>query len=240
MLVVSPHLDDAVFSCGALLSRARKARVVTVFAGAPRDASLSTDWDRRCGWANAGEAVEGRRREDAKALALLGAVPVWLDFCDSQYGAEPSFDDVVLALRNEIESHASEADPVLLPLGLFHSDHRLAHEAGAVAVATARSDGARSSSTRLYVYEDSPYRSLHALLQRRLVEMAAAGISATPAELPGARHGRDSGARVREVKRAAVAAYESQLRAFGDGGYDDVWRPERYWLLEQTAAHDHA
>jgi LmbE family N-acetylglucosaminyl deacetylase len=37
IVVLSPHLDDAVLSCGVLLAANGGARVVTVFAGMPTD-----------------------------------------------------------------------------------------------------------------------------------------------------------------------------------------------------------
>ena len=55
MLVISPHLDDAVLSCGALLAAHRGAVVATVFAGVPRDPRQRTEWDARSGVADAAE-----------------------------------------------------------------------------------------------------------------------------------------------------------------------------------------
>jgi hypothetical protein len=52
---------------------------------------------------------------------------------------------------------------------------------------------------------------------------------ATPA-YPSAEHKIDA-ERQAYVKREAVYAYESQLRAFGPHGYEDVFRAEHYWQL---------
>jgi hypothetical protein len=56
------------------------------------------------------------------------------------------------------------------------------------------------------------------------------GIDATPlnARLPG----HAEAARREALKRDAVNAYPSQLKAFGPNGYDDVFLPERFWTLE--------
>src|SRR4051794_5566646 len=100
LAVVSPHLDDAVFSCAGLIAAHPGTTVVTVFGGVPADAAQRvTDWDRDCGFANAAEAMAARRREDVEALALLGARPQVLDFCDSQYGATPTCRAVADALQ---------------------------------------------------------------------------------------------------------------------------------------------
>ena len=98
MLVISPHLDDAVLSCGALLAAHRGAVVATVFAGVPRDPRQRTEWDARSGFADAAEALAARRAEDAAALAELGAAPRWLDFRDDQYGDPERVDELAAAL----------------------------------------------------------------------------------------------------------------------------------------------
>jgi LmbE family N-acetylglucosaminyl deacetylase len=217
VIVISPHLDDAVFGCGRFIAAHRGSTIVTVFAGAPEDGTLLTDWDRRCGFGSAAEAVLARRREDAQAAERLGARAVWLDFCDSQYGRTPSRGEVAAALADVL--HARPAQTVLVPLGLFHCDHLLAHDA---AVATF----AQRPTTPWFAYEDALYRGLPGLLQQRLAALAQAGIRATPERLPSAPDGT--------LKRQAVQAYASQLRGFGAGGYDDVDQPERCWRLEGT------
>jgi LmbE family N-acetylglucosaminyl deacetylase len=214
MLVISPHLDDAVLGCGALLAAHRGSVVLTVFAGTPRDAQ-HTDWDRRCGFADARAAMAARRLEDDEALALLQAHALRLAFLDSQYGDTPSIERVRDALR---ETRANAVpDRVLVPMGLFHSDHQLVHDA-----ARAVFDGAP-----VWFYEDVPYRGLPGLLQQRLADWACEGLTATPVRW-AAREPE------RALKRRAVQAYRSQQRAFGEHGWADADQPERYWSLERA------
>lgn len=217
MVVISPHLDDAVFGCGALLADTPGSTVITVLAGAPAQ-PLRTDWDRRCGFADARQAIAARRAEDAAALRRLRARPLWLDFLDSQYGdvAQPAA--IVAALARHLAALAPQR--VLIPLGLFHSDHRLVH-AAAWQLHRPRGPG------ELLAYEDAIYRALPGLLQQRLAELAAGGISATPAPLQA--HDAD------RLKPDAVAAYASQLRALGPERCADLARPERYWSLAPEA-----
>src|SRR4051812_33085440 len=99
MVVISPHLDDAVFSCGEWLAGHPGATVVTVFAGVPTVGDRLTEWDARCGFGSAAEAVMVRRDEDRRAQALVEADAVWLDFTDSQYGESPDDSSVVAALE---------------------------------------------------------------------------------------------------------------------------------------------
>lgn len=219
LLVVSPHLDDGVFGCGALLAAHPGSTVLTVFAGAPPEGLPLADWDRRCGFHRTADVVPARRAEDRAALARLQARPLWLDFLDDQYaGAVPGASAPPDTLRRALQAAIDELDPdaAVLPMGLFHSDHARVHEAG---LALLRATPAR----RWLGVEDALYRRIPGLLQRRLGALAGAGVVATPAFPPLPADP--------EAKRRAVAAYASQLRAFGPGVPADLDAPERYWML---------
>src|SRR4051812_5407345 len=127
LLVVSPHLDDAVLGCGQLLFRQPGATVVTVFAGRPPAGTALTEWDAASGFSPGDDVVGARRAEDRAALELLGAEPYWLDHLDSQYGASPSVTEVAASLGAVVTTLTPST--VVIPLGLFHSDHALAHAA---------------------------------------------------------------------------------------------------------------
>jgi LmbE family N-acetylglucosaminyl deacetylase len=216
MLVISPHLDDAVFGCGRLIAAHPGSVVVTVFAGVPRDAERLTEWDAACGFRSAAEAVATRRREDQAALALLDATPRWLDFCDSQYDETPALADLASVLGRAIADESP--DRVLYPLGIFHSDHLLVHEAACAALRA-------WPDLPSFAFEDALYRGMRGELQQRLGALARAGVSATPVRLLA-----DSD---HPLKAQAVQAYASQMRAFGPNGVADTAQPERYWRLEQ-------
>lgn len=221
-VVVSPHLDDAVFGCGEWLAAHPDAVVATVFAGVPADADRLTEWDARCGFRNAREALHTRREEDRQALLHLGARPHWLHFTDSQYGNSPSAHEIAAALGALLR----ELRPLrlLLPMGLFHSDHRLVFEAGMSLLQ-------RGPAPEAYAWEDALYRRHRGALQRRLAELLRDGVLLTPARwlVPAAA----------EAKARAVQAYASQLRAFGPRGYEDTRHPERCWRigLHQEECH---
>lgn len=211
--VVSPHLDDAVFGCGDWLALHPGSLVVTVFAGAPAQ-PRRTGWDSRCGFRDSAHAIAGRRDEDRRALALLQASPCWLPFCDSQYGELATAAAITRALLTTL----ADRDPAefVLPLGLFHADHVLAHVAAIAALVTRGIDS-------VLVYEDAPYRGFDGLLQARLATLRERGIEATPA--------RDQPGASTIAKQEAVHAYVSQMLAFGARGLDDLRRPERLWRL---------
>lgn len=211
-LLVSPHLDDAVFSCGDWLAAHPRTLVATVFAGAPRGA-MHTPWDAACGFADGREAVAARRAEDRAALAALGARALWLDFLDSQYLDSPGPEALRQALCGVLAQ--SSAGTVLFPAGLYHSDHELVH---AAMLALCRAHPRRC----WIMYEDALYRRGPGRLQRRLAALLAGGWSATPLAAPAPA--------AAGAKRAALACYRSQLRALGRPS--DLVAAEGYWRVE--------
>ena len=218
--VVSPHLDDGVFSCGELLAAHPGATVITVFSGIPPGDPV-TPWDAACGFRGAREAMMQRRLEDRAALGVLRARPSWLDFRDSQYAVPTSVDAVAGRLRAVLAD--VRPDAVFVPLGLFHSDHDLAHRAALRLVGHGRA--------RWLGYEDALYRAIPGLLDDRLRRLAGDGIPVTPAgwEPPGAQH----------LKRRAVNCYASQLKGLagpGRPGHADTALSERYWNLMAAPA----
>lgn len=68
LLIVSPHLDDAALSCGALIARPDPVEILTVFTGRPVPPRV-TDWDRACGFSDSDEAIAARLDEERAAFA---------------------------------------------------------------------------------------------------------------------------------------------------------------------------
>jgi hypothetical protein len=62
------------------------------------------------------------------------------------------------------------------------------------------------------------------------------GFAAQPFDVFGVA----ANARHRQLKRAAINAYQSQLRAFGPGGEAGLYSSERYWRLRETDAQSNA
>lgn len=218
LLVVSPHLDDAVFSCGELLAAHPGALVVTVFAGVPPQTWWAPDWDAACGFASAREAMAARRREDREALEILRAEPCWLNCLDAQYRAHKPARGVGLKLARAVRRH--EADTIAIPLGLFHEDHKLAHEA---ALALLHS----SQGKRWIAYEDALYRRIPGLAAERRAGLERAGIRLEPLCA-------DAGGPHRVDKGRALRCYASQLRGLataGRPGHADLLAPEGYWRM---------
>jgi LmbE family N-acetylglucosaminyl deacetylase len=98
LVVVSPHLDDAVLSLGAAIASwtrlGRAVTVLTVLACDPSSPARAGGWDRRAGFATEGEAARVRREEDEEACTLLGAAPRWLPFGSSDYERHGADDEI--------------------------------------------------------------------------------------------------------------------------------------------------
>src|SRR4051812_25718577 len=89
MLVLSPHLDDAALSAGALIAAHDDVVVATVFT-AGTVAGATIDWDVQCGLGAPADAMACRREEDRRAMAALAARHEWLGHTSSSYTNEPS------------------------------------------------------------------------------------------------------------------------------------------------------
>ena len=83
LLIISPHCDDAVFACGALLQTYPGSTVVTICAAGPAPDGSLTEWDQSSGFQADDDVMAFRRGEDVRALSLLGAHALWLSFYDS-------------------------------------------------------------------------------------------------------------------------------------------------------------
>jgi LmbE family N-acetylglucosaminyl deacetylase len=149
VLVVSPHLDDAVFSCGQLLAARPGSVVVTVCTGLPGVDQPHTEWDTESGFSSAREAVGARRTEDARAMELVGASRVGLDLLDGQYVLPTDHEErMQRALDDAIGDRPSLA--LFVPLGIRHPDHQL--------VGRLARDVARAQARPAILYEELPYR----------------------------------------------------------------------------------
>jgi LmbE family N-acetylglucosaminyl deacetylase len=212
-LFVSPHLDDAVFSCGDRIAACAGAIVVTVFAGfAPRN-DVPTRWDAECGFGPDDDVIAARRAEDRAALAALGATPLWLDFRDEQYGETRDTKAITRALGDLLRTLRPAA--MCVPLGLFHGDHRRASDAALALVAP---------GTLWLAYADAIYRRIPGAVDERLAQLADRGYAFASEDASAAP------ASVR--KREAVLCYRSQHRALRTrSAHDDVYAPERYWTV---------
>jgi LmbE family N-acetylglucosaminyl deacetylase len=208
VVVVSPHLDDAVFSLGAAIAGAARSgaavTVLTLLAGDPDSGEPASRWDGRAGFRTEGAAARARREEDRRACHLLGATPQWVPASDMTYG-RPFRPDLLL---RAVRAAAAEADVVLVPgFPLVHPDH----QAIARLILEARLD-----APGLGVYVEEPYAANRASLLPPTPPPAVAG----PVEWETIR----APATDRAAKRCALRCYRSQLRALS-------WKPFLPWRV---------
>lgn len=212
-LALSPHLDDAAFSCGgtlAMLARAGwRVVVATLFTASVPDPSgfaLACQTDKGLGPEI--DYMKLRREEDAAACRALGAEAVWLPFREAphrRYGSaaelfgEVRADDTIgPGLTEAVASLVAELRPtlVLAPQAIGgHVDHvQLMRALGDVAAPIAW-------------WRDFPYVARDA----RPAEPFAERMGALP------EHAVALDGEAFQAKRSACLAYASQL-GFQFGG----------------------
>ena len=219
ILVISPHLDDSVWSLGGAMRRwhRRGHRVVslTVFAGRTTPHAPST-WDTACGFRSGDEAAIARRDEDRRACAMVGAEAQWLTLSDQTHEPDHDPDEVWRELAPCLPGH----DLVLVPgWPLRHADHRWLADL---------IDERIDADHVVAGYGEQPYLSMTTTAPR--------APHLTPVRT---RHGVDlhwhhHRMSVREVlaKRRAIVAYRSQL----EPQRTDVRRLRRYEATARSEA----
>jgi LmbE family N-acetylglucosaminyl deacetylase len=187
LLLVSPHVDDAVLSCAALVERVEPIEIVTVFAGGP-DPPQRGWWDVECGFSSSAESAPARRREDDAAFAGTPHRRSYLDLLEVQY-----VDGRTAAERDAIAR-------TIIDWVSGHGDGMVALPAGAGCSLRRRARWLR----RLRRESCSPPQHVDHLLVRDVGLRALAGSAATPLlyeEVPYLWGGRAE----READRAAAA-----------------------------------
>jgi LmbE family N-acetylglucosaminyl deacetylase len=236
---LSPHLDDAVLSCGGAIHRRAASGelvwVLTLFAGefAGGDVSPFARIQHQY-WGSPPRPMDLRRAEDSAALILLGAEAQYLDLLDAVYragedgawlysgeaslwgGAHPA-DAVALngarALANRLAALFPPSDQAIIhaPLGVGrHVDHQIVHAAAQRLLAL---------GYRVAFYEDYPYAERSGATQEAVAIAGAETWRAEPVSLSPA----DLGAKV-----SALGYYRTQM-AILFGGAEAM--PSRVWAF---------
>lgn len=228
---LSPHFDDAVFSCGGAIHQqcqnGQAVLVVTFCAAMPDPGEpLSPLAERFHAWmGHPADVVAARRREDRAALAIVGAEGLWLDFKDCIYRGrscehlwhytsirevfgrihpnERTLAEVMAVAVNERVSIGSKTT-IYAPLGVGnHVDHQLTHCAAWVL---------HAQQGRLVLYEDYPYADPDRPhpIDESIASSPASTLAATAATLLAPRFVHLSEADL-QAKIDGVRAYRSQL-----------------------------
>ena len=218
LLVLSPHLDDAVLSASALVAGADECIVATAFTAAPAPATRLTEWDAASGFRSTAGVMAVRLAEDRAALEVLGVKGLGLGELDGHYGPDAGrparLGAALAALVGELRPRRCA-----IPLGVVHPDHV---EVRTEALRVAR----HVEGIEWLAYSDLPYsHALPGAEDDAFAEVCAAGwevVACRPVISP-----------MRDAKRAALACYPSQLRALA--AYFPSASPaeddEHYWRI---------
>ena len=147
LIYLSPHLDDAILSCGGLIFEqvrmGKQVEIWTITAGIPDPNNLSEfaqTLHKR--WGVETEATSTRLVEDMRACKLVGAIPKHLNWLDCIYRFKNNGEALIKAddelfsvspeksLINKIGRYLADHIPVdaqiISPIGIGeHIDHRL-------------------------------------------------------------------------------------------------------------------
>ncbi|MCS6908590.1 MAG: PIG-L family deacetylase [Anaerolineales bacterium] len=227
---LSPHYDDAVFSCGGgiweLCQAGEEVEVWTVCGGQPpQNAKLSAYAEElHLRWGFSLEAVEARKAEDAEALSQLGAVGHSFQVPDCIYRASQSGEplytsdeelfsklhpldrELIQTLCMEISQKLSGNEKLVCPLGVGnHVDHQLTRLA------------AERVGLPLLYYAEIPYIFRHPEWQKEFLSPKL-NVVAIPISEKGFEHWLDS-----------VTAYRSQLSTFWENETHLYQTFHSYW-----------
>jgi LmbE family N-acetylglucosaminyl deacetylase len=238
-LYLSPHLDDAVMSCGGIIhqqaTREEKVQVITVFAGEYEGDDPSPFALVQHGyWGDPPHPMPLRRAEDTAALALLGADARHLDYLDAVYraasdgtwlydkeealwkrvsAADPLVGDGAGALADQLESLLAAQDQTLIyaPLGVgHHVDHQIVHAAARMLMAR----GYRLAFYEDYPYAQTPGATVQAVAVAGAEEWQVDIVALSPGDLA--------------AKVSALSYYRSQMYVLF-GGIEKM--PNRVWAF---------
>ena len=229
-VLLSPHFDDVVFSCGALVAQwarsGQRVAIVTICAGLPPAGPLSAyagKLHRR--WSPQRESrpaqvVALRRAEDLRAADMLGAMAIHLTVPDCIYRLNPDggwlyegHAQIFGALHAAEQQLPQQLAQQLVRISGVTADTRIwiplalgnhvDHQLVRLAAQQSELPGQRG------YYEDYPYAENNA---------AVAVITLPDQNL--ARHTLPVTAQSLEAKLEAIGAYESQLSSFWTDGAD--------------------
>ncbi len=214
-IFLSPHLDDAVLSCGgsmqALVVQGEGVLVLNIFAGIPDYRRLSPfALELHHAWGDPADPVGARRAEDEAALRLLGVEGQTWNLVDGIYRfageeflypsrealfgpVDPRDTDVLFRLAAAFAGlHRSYPETTFYaPLAAgHHVDHQITR---AAAIALSR------LGAEVIFYEDFPYVTEAAALEEVRAELGAVGVESITVPIDV------------EAKIAAIAQYKSQI-----------------------------
>ncbi|HLO18834.1 MAG TPA: PIG-L family deacetylase [Anaerolineales bacterium] len=227
-IFISPHLDDAVLSCGGYihhLTSLGKRVVITTVVTADDKSGLPRSWLAQRNlrkWGNQAEIFAVRCLEDIAAAKRLGAEVVHLGFLDCIYrhdtNQQPLYRKNVIgvpihpddwqvlaptlaeALKALFERYVEQKLLIFCPLAIGkHVDHILVRQVVESLI---------SSQQRLY-YEDFPYAFSMKAFEPQLEDFRPLKIDLTPDDI--------------KARLEASACYRSQIPGLFPSRFEIIW-----------------
>ncbi|MFZ4827536.1 MAG: PIG-L deacetylase family protein [Phototrophicaceae bacterium] len=234
IVFLSPHFDDAVYSCGGLLHQltrqGQSVQVITLMGGMPTHPAPDTPIVRQLHqrWGGYAEPVAVRIQEDQQAVRLLGAQPLHLPITDCIYRTDgqgnalypddsslwelPHRDDPALDYLRSW-SLPSTVEKLYIPLGIGqHVDHIIVHE-----WALWYTNEHQWDASRIFFYADYPYAGQQTAVEARLQMVRTYCPPLHMQAIPLSDEDL-------QAKIQAMQAYRSQVTSF--------WQDE--WELDQS------
>ncbi len=237
-LFLSPHLDDAVLSCGGmihhLVAQGHSITILTIMAGDPPknlpDTPIVQDLHSR--WQAGYHPAAARRKEDLAAAQRLGAKPIHLPIGDCVYRTLNNGDQSIALYPSE-ESLFGDVNPddpaftqlnalqlppfevVYVPMGVgHHVDHQLVRDWGL---------SLQQGNITLRLYEEYPY-----INDTMKIEQALTYYQDIPLQSEVIYLGEDDV----QAKVDAIACYTSQISTFWSDT-DEMARETRQSMIEK-------
>lgn len=252
-LFISPHLDDAVLSCGGLISKlassSHEVHVVTVFCGDPRTqkfSDIAREFHYDCNLSGS-DIIQVRRNEDVQASKELGFNITHLSFLDCIYRKpngkfiynehERVFSNIIYddaSFLNKINSSLSlfdlkKYDLVFIPLGVGkHVDHVITRQI------MENIAFPKDLSSKLRFYEDSPYcfnieraHSRHTNLVSYLEEISVKQLYAKISGITSYKSQFQMFWYNQQEALNNLKAYSNKISNLPDKYYERYWRKKR-------------
>ena len=152
-IFLSPHLDDAIFSCGGLIwdltHKGNDVEIWTICSAIPQPDKLSPLAESlHADWSLGIDAYQARRSEDREASRILNVKPSYLDYLDCIYRHSDdgehfykNEEDIFGGIHNqelslidklsaELNQKLTKKSYLVAPLGIGnHVDHALVRKA---------------------------------------------------------------------------------------------------------------
>lgn len=150
VVILSPHLDDAVFSCWHAL-HIPNVIVITIFAGIPGNTS-KTLWDRICGEPSSAKMMSRRLRENEAVFCDLQVTSYTFEYLDRQYSSKfVDVQEVAKSVLAKVSVEALYLAPLAGSLLWRHPNHIFVREVGKLLA---------TQGNEVAFYADIPYMQM--------------------------------------------------------------------------------